>query len=168
MDTEALFRAHHEEIRRYLVRYTGDRTLAEDAAQDAFVRLAEHPPTRTENLRGWLFTVATNLARESLRRRRNRRRLLDESGDQVPTPSPELSPEETWERKELRRRVRTALDDLSHRERTVLLMREEGFRHGEIAEAVETTTGSVGTMIARALEKLSRELDLETRGADGE
>jgi DNA-directed RNA polymerase specialized sigma24 family protein len=40
-------------------------------------------------------------------------------------------------------------------------MREEGFAHHEIAETVGTTTKSVGTMIARALEKLARHLELD-------
>ena len=43
----------------------------------------------------------------------------------------------------------------------MLLMREEGFSHREIAEAVGTTTGSVGTMIARALDKLAARLQLD-------
>jgi DNA-directed RNA polymerase specialized sigma24 family protein len=50
---------------------------------------------------------------------------------------------------------------LGEKERTVLLMREEGFSHREIADAVGTTTGSVGTMIARALDKLAAELPLD-------
>jgi DNA-directed RNA polymerase specialized sigma24 family protein len=40
-------------------------------------------------------------------------------------------------------------------------MREEGFSHREIAQAVGTTTGSVGTMVARALDKLSAALALD-------
>ena len=40
-------------------------------------------------------------------------------------------------------------------------MREGGFSHQEIAEAVGTTTKSVGSMIARALRKLSNELALK-------
>jgi len=59
------------------------------------------------------------------------------------------------------RAVRAALDALTEKERTVLLMREEGFAHREIAEAVGTTTGSVGTMIARALDKLAERLPLD-------
>jgi RNA polymerase sigma factor (sigma-70 family) len=58
------------------------------------------------------------------------------------------------ERTEARAAVRRALACLSEKERTILLMREEGFSHREIAEAVGTTTGSVGTMFARALTKL--------------
>jgi DNA-directed RNA polymerase specialized sigma24 family protein len=50
---------------------------------------------------------------------------------------------------------------LGEKERTVLLMREEGFSHREIADAVGATTGSVGTMIARALDKLAAELPLD-------
>jgi DNA-directed RNA polymerase specialized sigma24 family protein len=48
-----------------------------------------------------------------------------------------------------------ALDALSDKERTAVLMREEGFSHKEIADAVGTTTGSVGTLIARALLKFA-------------
>ena len=53
------------------------------------------------------------------------------------------------------------LDALNEKERTMLLMREEGFTHREIAEAVGTTTKSVGTMVARALRKLASELPLD-------
>jgi DNA-directed RNA polymerase specialized sigma24 family protein len=59
--------------------------------------------------------------------------------------------------------VRKALDQLSERERTLLLMREEGFSHEEMAKATGTTTKSVGTMLVRAFRKLSLQLagDLE-------
>jgi len=65
------------------------------------------------------------------------------------------------EQEETRRRVRDALATLNDKERAVLLMREEGFTHREIAVAVGTTTGSVGTMFARALDKLATRLDLD-------
>ena len=68
------------------------------------------------------------------------------------------SPERALELKERKKLVRSALEGLSMRDRTLLLMREEGFSHQEIARAVGTTTKSVGSMIARALRKLSTEL----------
>jgi DNA-directed RNA polymerase specialized sigma24 family protein len=43
----------------------------------------------------------------------------------------------------------------------MLLMREEGFSHREIADAVGTTTGSVGTMLVRALDRLAALLPLD-------
>ena len=57
--------------------------------------------------------------------------------------------------------MREALAKLSEKERTTLLMREEGFSHQEIAAAVGTTTKSVGTLIARSLDKLANVLTLD-------
>ena len=65
------------------------------------------------------------------------------------------------EREEARERVRRGLAALSEKERLLLLMREEGFKHREIAEVVGTTTASVGTLIARALVKLAGQLGLK-------
>lgn len=161
-----LFEAHYDELRRYLVRLTGDPGVAEDASQEAFIRLVERLPDEAENPRAWLYTVATNAARDTLRERTRRGRLLREKADRVPRPRPRPDPSEELGRRETRRRVRRALDRLPERDRTMLLMREEGFRHREIAEAVGTTTKSVGTMIARALEKLARELELDVEGDD--
>ena len=77
------------------------------------------------------------------------------------TADPPMDPAEAAHATEVRVAVRAALKRLNPRERTALMMREEGFSHREIAEAVETTTGSVGTILARALEKLARELPLD-------
>ena len=54
-----------------------------------------------------------------------------------------------------------ALARLKDKERIAVLMREEGFSHREIADAVGTTTGSVGTLLARTLERLAREITLD-------
>jgi len=167
VEADELFEEHHEDLKRYLVRCTGEPTVAEDACQEAFVRLAENDPSELDNPRAWLFTVATNAARDVLRTRSRRGRILEEKPNDVPAPHSPLAPDEELERWETRRRVRQALDQLSPRDRRVLLMREEGFRHREIAEAVGTTTGAVGTIIARALKKLSDELGLEPGASDG-
>lgn len=162
MDVAALFDEHHEPIYRYLVRYTGDAELAADAAQEAFIRLLERPPRHGAHLRAWLYKVATNAARERARTERKRGLLLEGSPDRVPVGTMSNDPDVALERKGDVERVRRALAGLDDRERTVLLMREEGFKHREIAEAVGTTTGSVGTMIARALDKLAGALQLDT------
>lgn len=166
MDLDALFAEHRDAVCRYLTRYTGDADLAEDLVQETFWRLARRPFGAPNHVKGWLFRVATNLAkdaRKTARRRGELGRLAQADG---PTASPE-DPGERLERAEVRRRVRAALDGLSHKERTALLLREEGFAHREIAAAVGTTTGSVGTLVARALAKLPRLLELE-RAEEGD
>jgi RNA polymerase sigma-70 factor (ECF subfamily) len=160
VDAARLFRENHEALCRYLVRYTDDAEMAADAAQEAFVRLLERAP-RVANPRAWLFTVATNLVHDLTRSRSRRRLLLLRAPTRIPHADPPPRPDEALHGRERRSRIREALASLSEKERMALLMREEGFTQREIAGAVGTTTGSVGTLIARALDKLADRIDLD-------
>ena len=155
-----LFEEHHRALFRYLVRLCGDADVAADAAQEAFVRLIERPPADGAH-RAWLFKVATNVVFEGRRTQSRQARLLEASQPRAPITDPARGADEQVESTERNRAVRSALDALSVKERTALLMREEGFAHREIAEAVGTTTGSVGTLLVRALDKLAAALTLD-------
>jgi RNA polymerase sigma factor (sigma-70 family) len=157
VDPAALYRDHAPALMRYLIRLTGDQHLAEDGVHETFVRLVERPPQH-EPSRAWLFTVATNVVREHGRMSKRRRNLLDRAPLDALHGDGARDPGELAESNDLRVRVGAALAALSPRDRTALLMREEGFTHEEIARVVDTTTKSVGTIIARALRKLAREL----------
>lgn len=158
-DLDALYRLHASALLRYLIRLTGDPEVAADALQETFVRLVERPPMDLQS-RAWLFTVATNLVREEGRTAARRRGLLDRgAADASVIPRSEAAPDDLLVIDERRRVVLAALATLSTRDRTALLMREEGFTHEEIAAAVDTTTKSVGTIIARALRKLAAALE---------
>ncbi len=156
MDLDSLYRENREALFRFLVRLTGDESTAEDVMHEAFLRLANRPPARNDNLKAWLFTVAANVARDRIREHARHRRLLNDSPGRVPIGDSPLGPDRLAERAEVRQRVHRMLATLSEKERTVLLMREEGFTHREMAEAVNTTTKSIGTIVARALRKLAR------------
>lgn len=160
MDAARLFEQHHASLFRYLVRLTGDIDVAHDAAQEAFTRLITKPP-RDDNPRAWLFTVATNVVRSGANRSRRRAALLQARSARVPVADPEPLPDEAAAADADRARVRNALAAMPEKERVMLLMREEGFSHREIADAVGTTTGSVGTMLARALDRLAALLPLD-------
>ena len=99
--------------------------------------------------------------REGGRTDARRDRLLRHGAARVPMADPPRDAHVAVEADEQRRAVRAALDGLSEKERTALLMREEGFAHREIAAALGTTTGSVGTLLARALDKLAAALPLD-------
>jgi RNA polymerase sigma factor (sigma-70 family) len=181
----ACFAAHHAPLVRYLARLVGDPDVAADAAQEAFVRLIATPPRvavppvaapaaastdgppppppSSEALeaaayRGWLFAVATNLVREGVRTSARRLRLLEARPERAPIGDMPPDAHTQLERAARRAAVRRALDALGEKERTALLLREEGFAHREIAAALGTTTGSIGTLLARALAKLARAL----------
>ena len=152
MDLETAFDRYHPAVFRYLHRLTGDADVADELAQEAFVRLMENDVEAT-GIEGWLFTVATNLVRDRSRVR-SRRRELSEGRELEPEPGE--PPDEAFRRSEAKRRVRRALDRLKPRDREMLLMREEGFSYAEIAETVGVADSSVGTLLSRALDRFER------------
>jgi RNA polymerase sigma-70 factor (ECF subfamily) len=160
MDVAQLYAQHHAALFRYLFRLTGDGDLAADAVQEAFARMLARPP-RDENPKAWLFTVATNHVRKRAGRARRRLELVDTARAARQVADPPAAPDVAAHASQVRSGVREALEQLSEKERTVLLMREEGFAHREIAQVIGTTTGSIGTMIARALDKLAERLSLD-------
>ena len=159
VDPGAAFARHHEPLRRYLVRLTGDPELAEDAAQEAFVRLLEQDP-RPDNPRPWLFRVAINVVRDDARKAK-RHHVLEQDTERMRGAHADGpgTPDLAVDRQTARRLVREAMEALSPKERQALLMREEGFKHREIADALGTTTGSIGTLIRRALQKAADRLE---------
>ena len=150
-DFQAVYRELYPSLSRYVHRFTGDTDAAADIVQDSFLRLLEHDLPRDE-VRPWIFVVATNLARDRVRKRERRRRLLVANQEKTAAANSPLEDLERAERIEL---VRRALERLSERDRQMLLMREEGFRYTEIAEAVGVRSTSVGALVARALKKFS-------------
>ncbi len=163
MDYEAAFHDHHGALFRYVNRLVGDADLAADVVQESFVRLLSHPLPDDE-VRGWLFTVATNLVRDDARMRVRRQRLLAE---RYPRPEGGEGPEERIIRRERVAVVRAALKELAPRDREMLLMRQEGFRYSEIADVIGVAPGSVGTLLARALRRFEKALDPEATGSSG-
>ena len=148
MDFETTFDELHPGLFRYCHRLTGDPDLADDVAQEAFVRLYEHRVEGEEHgIRAWLFRTATHLVRDRYRVAENRRRLLEANPVRPGGLEP---PDRPVERAEDVTRVRAALEGLSERDREMLLARYEGFSYREIAEAFDVAPGSVGTLLARA------------------
>ncbi|MEP6617673.1 MAG: RNA polymerase sigma factor [bacterium] len=159
MDVVQLFADHHRPLSRYLMRFTGDSDIAADAAQEAFVRAMDQKATPA-NPRAWLYTVATNIARDEARTRSRRGLILAQAGQDIEMTSAVPDPGMEFDATERRATVQRALLDLSEKERTALLMREEGFAQREIADALGTTIGNIGSLTARALVKLAQRLNI--------
>lgn len=64
MNNRQLFERHYPSLVWFLEGRLGDRDLAEDLAQEAFVRLIDKPPREPD---AWLYVVAGNLARDAQR-----------------------------------------------------------------------------------------------------
>jgi RNA polymerase sigma-70 factor (ECF subfamily) len=159
VDFDAVFAKLYPSLFRYLQRLTGDDDVAEDIAQESFVRLLRQPLPE-EEIRPWVFTVAMNLVRDRARKSERRQRLLTSAPNLV-TRTP--LPDEDMERTELVASVRQILNRLSERDQQLLLMREEGFKYDEIARVIGVAPASVGTLIARALKKFVAEFEARER-----
>lgn len=155
MDFDSLFQQLYPSLFRYLHRLTGDADVADDIAQEAFVRLLKQN-LPDEEVRPWLFTVAMNLVRDHARKVERRQRLLTTAPVLV---SSTTLPDEAVERSERVGSVRLILDQLSARDQQLLLMREEGFKYEEIARVIGVAPASVGTLIARALRRFAELYD---------
>jgi RNA polymerase sigma-70 factor, ECF subfamily len=151
----ALFRERFPMLYRYLKRVSGDATLADDVAQESFVRLHARGSMPADP-GAWLVAVANNIVRDEYRTSKRRRRLLalwvqpNEESRSPPLSDAQLL---TQERETT---VRQALDMLPLRDRRLLILRHEGFSYREIAEALGVASSSIGTLLARATAALAQ------------
>ena len=164
-DVERLFHAHHAALVRYLTRRLGDRDWAEELVQETFLRALRHEDVSNE--RAWLFAVASNLARDEVRRQIRRRGHLQLLADEARAAEAE-APTPEFERAEDAAAARRALDGLEERDRHALLLREEGLSYEEIAEALGLSVGSIGTTLFRARKRLVASYEEVTREKKGE
>jgi RNA polymerase sigma-70 factor (ECF subfamily) len=145
----ALFEAGFHRLFRYLDRLSGDPDLAADLAQEAFVRLYRRGSLPDEP-DAWLISVAMNLFRNARKTTARRRRLLSGSGSGAAHGDPSAVPGRSLEAERTRQRVRAALDRVPDRERSLLLLRAEGYSYRDLACALGLNEASVGTLLARA------------------
>ncbi|MFZ5643478.1 MAG: RNA polymerase sigma factor SigX [Bacillota bacterium] len=164
MDIQDQFYRYYPALCRQVSFILGDSGLAEDVAQEAFIKLYQSPPENKNAIGGWLFRVAKNLAYNIIRSEKSR--SLREQKVQEKDPG-EISSEEIVIRKEEARMVHRVLNSLGERDRTCLIMKFSGFSYEEIARATGTKKASVGTVIARAQAKF-RERVLELKGSDSD
>jgi len=156
--------AHYPGLVRHVAYLVGDRTAAEDVAQEAFLRLMRHPPRAGGDPGAWLRVVGTRLAYNYLRAER-RRRAREDSALHDPALLPPAA--DGWIRGGEAQAVRAALARLQPRDRIALLLRASGRPYAEIAPAIGVRVSSVGTLLARATDRLRREYALEAGEGTG-
>lgn len=156
-----LFDQEFPSLFRYLNRLTGDGDLADDLAQEVFVRLYQRG-SFPDDMRGWMGAVAHNLLRDQKRTAR-RRFHLRESCQGALTPEGPPRADENLLAEERRQAVRGALEKLSERDRRMLLLRHEGYSYREIAHAIGVNETSVGTLLLRATDAFQKRVFRESR-----
>lgn len=169
---KAAFDRDYPFICRLVQGIVGDFPAAEDVAQEAFVRLYRDPPSDMSNVRGWLATVAVNLALNHLRSERARTRREGEAdgrsrGTVFAAEGASGSAEDEFAKREGDSITRSALAALPERERLTLLMRAGGMSYKEIAQSLKVKDTSIGTLLARARQAFRSEYTRLREGDDG-
>src|SRR3990172_247735 len=148
-DLAEIYRTTYRALVRFLYRKVWDAERAEALAQEAFARALVHKPVKA---RGWLFIVAANMARDDARRAARERRHLTLLKAEPQESAPAV--DEALHNDSERTRVRAALEQLTPRDREVLLLWDSGLSYEEMAAQTGLARGAVGTTLARARRRL--------------
>ncbi len=160
---EAIVRRYEDELYRFLYRFLGASGLAEDVFQDTFlqVHVSLHTFDRSRRFKPWLFTIAANKARDSLRRSTQRpmlsaqgrpehlgegRQPLDLLEANLPRPDEEVAS------RDVQARVQGMVNELpAHLREVLILAYFHGMAYSEIAQAVGIPLGTVKSRLHMAV-----------------
>jgi RNA polymerase sigma-70 factor (ECF subfamily) len=150
----SLLERHSAKLHGYLRRYTRSSADADDLLQETWVRVARFARRfdAARRFRTWLYGIATNLARDWIRRNRTRESgLLGARTEAHLVSSVEAGPGERHELQE-------HLDGLPDRMREVVLLRYfAGMNEAEMAASLGIAKGTVKSRLHTALKKLRNE-----------
>ncbi len=141
----------------------GSRDLAEDLAQEVFLRVYRARKSYEPGARfsTWLFTIANNVASNALRSRSRRREVSLRTSDggssgsrpmeRVIQASSGQMPARQLDKAEIRDVIRLAIAALNDRQRlAVLLSKFEGMSYADIAQTMELSPQAIKSLLSRA------------------
>lgn len=169
---EELMRRHQNRVVGVLANVVGKRDMAEDLAQDVFMRVyrARKKYVPGAKFSTWLFTITNNVASNALRSLSRRKEVNlspkapDQSGgyslDQAALAASGLMPTRQLDKSEMSEVVRLAVQALNERQRmAVLLAKFEQLSYAEIGEIMEMTPQAVKSLLSRARSNLREILE---------
>lgn len=146
----------------YLWRVTGNRQQAEDVFQETFLRVHQAAGRfrQGSTFKPWLFTIATRVAIDGMRRETRRPMNVAMSHEvdnrpelSEPSPDPSLAASIS----EQKQTVQQAIGSLAPRQRVALILSYyDGLSYPDIAGIMKCSVGTVKTHMARALRTLAR------------
>jgi RNA polymerase sigma-70 factor (ECF subfamily) len=168
---EELMLRYQNRVVALLAHLTGRPDVAEDLAQDVFLRVyrARKQYVPGAKFSTWLFTIAGNVAANSKRSRARRQEVNLPASTTGTTTMPieamavaasGLMPTRQVDSAEMREAVQQAIASLGERQRmAVLLAKFEHFSYAEIAEIMELTPEAVKSLLSRARGRLREVLE---------
>lgn len=150
------FNLHIKALRNYLYFKFGNPDVADDLAQEAFVKLWQNC-AEVRHPKSFLFTVANNAA---INHTKYEKVVLAYLNSSEPNPTDHANPEFLIEEEEFKQKFERAIASLTEAQRTaILLNRIEGKKYKEIAEMLGISVKAVEKRIHGALVALREQID---------
>lgn len=158
---DAIVDRYQMRLLNFVYRIVGDRERAEDLVQEAFIRVHRHLARfdRSKKFSTWVYTIASNLAKNELRNRSRNPLVLFSSITQgwedeerpLEFEDPTSRPDDEFRRNHVREAVEKSVAQLPAHHREVFVLRElEGRSYEEIAEITHCNLGTVKSRLNRA------------------
>lgn len=154
-----LVRLHAQGVLNVVYRMCGDAQIAEDAAQETFVRAWLHLSSfrPRASLRNWLYRIGVNAATDMIRKQKH---ILPDDLEDLQLRDPQLGPEALFSQEEQKALVQKAVLSLPDASRAVLVLREyEGLSYHEIADTLDIPVGTVMSRLNYARKVLKDKLE---------
>ena len=149
---------HSDRVMAVCYRMLGERSAAEDATQEAFMRFWKAAATwrpQGAQFRTWLMRIAMNLCLDRLRR--SKREITDEDAPEMVDSAPRA--DSMLMTRETQQRVAEAVMRLPDRQRqAIILCHYEELSNIEAATVLDTTVEAVESLLGRARRRLRDEL----------
>lgn len=164
---DELVERYQRRLLNFVFRTIGDRERAEDLVQEVFIRVHRHLHRfdQTKKFSTWIYTIASNLAKNELRNRSRNPLVLFQTikknweSDHRPLQfeDPHYRPDDLFRKRHLRELVEWAVAQLPEHHRIVFVLRElEGKTYEEIAEITDCNLGTVKSRLNRARHRFAQ------------
>lgn len=162
-----LVNRYDKRLLNFVYRTVGDRERAQDLVQETFVRVYRHLNRfdQSKKFSTWIYTIASNLAKNELRNRSRNPLVLFQTikknweADHRPLEweDTKLRPDDLFRKRHLKELVERAVAELPEHHRIVFVLRElEGKTYEEIAEITGCNLGTVKSRLNRARNNFAR------------
>jgi RNA polymerase sigma factor (sigma-70 family) len=159
-----LFKQHYSHVVRKIMLIVKEQSIAEDIAQEVFVKLYHTDRETIDHIPGWLTKVAVNTAYNYIRtEKRHHARKDKQEIFQIHSVG---TVEDRFIKLEEINEVQRSLMKLPEKDRDILIMKFSGYSYEEIAKSKGLEKTSIGTSIARAKKRFKRFFMEERREED--
>jgi RNA polymerase sigma-70 factor (ECF subfamily) len=163
---DLLVKRYKDPLLNFIYRFIGDLVEAEDIVQETFYRVFKnkHYYKEVAKFSTWIYTIAGNLAKTELRRRKRRKvfSIHKETSTDKEFELPDLKadPEKEVNTIVTEKLIQKAISSLPKKFRQVIILRDiQGFSYEEISSIIKVPLGTVKSRVNRARLKLQEDLD---------